>query len=435
MVTEPDVERRLTLTIERPVAGGRMLARDEGRVVLVSGAIPGERVVVRVELVSKKVVLASTIDVLDASPDRRTPLCDPACGGAAYAHVALERQRALKAEVVADAFRRIGRMALDAPVRVMASPDRGYRLRGRLHVQGRRAGFFVERTHRLCDAAPTAQFRDDTLAAVADLIDWLGDDAGACASIVVGENVEATERVLHLEPQEGRGRLLARRVESAPTLTGATGVTTIDRGRLVRIAGDGRVVDTTTTLCGPTDRLPPDVRWARTASSFFQGNRYLTGALLQQVLRHVRGPRVLDLYAGVGLFSVGLAARGMTVTAVEGDETSMADLELNAEPWTSTLTTWQAPVEVAVATTQPGAFETVVLDPPRTGASAEAVAGVIALEPSRLVYVSCDPATLARDAALLGAGGYRLESVEAFDLFPNTAHVETLAVFDKTVDR
>jgi 23S rRNA (uracil1939-C5)-methyltransferase len=422
-------DQRLTLTIERPVAGGRMLARHEGRVVLVSGAIPGERVVARVESVSKKVILAATVDVVAASPDRRNPICDPACGGSLYAHIEIGRQRVLKAEVVADAFRRIGRLPLDAPISVAASPERGYRLRGRLHVQRRRAGFFLERSHRLCDAAPTAQFRDDSMAVVAQLLDWLGDDADACESVVVGETVAASGRVLHLEPIEGRD--LSHLSETPPAIVGLTGVTTVSRGRLELLAGNGRVTDTARELCGEAGPLPADVAWTRTAASFFQGNRYLTGALLQQVLGHVQGRRVLDLYAGVGLFSVGMAARGAEVLAVEGDEVSVADLELNAARWGARLTTRQSAVEAALLTLPTGRCDTVVLDPPRTGASPEAVAGVIALGAARVVYVSCDPATLARDAALLVAGGYRLASIEAFDLFPNTAHVETLAVFDR----
>jgi 23S rRNA (uracil1939-C5)-methyltransferase len=406
-----------------------MLARHDGRVVLVSGAIPGETVVARVESVSKKVILAATVDVVEASPDRRAPHCDPACGGSAYAHIAIDRQRLLKAEVVADAFRRIGRLPLDAPVAVAASPERGYRLRGRLQLQRRRAGFFLERSHRLCDAGPTAQFRDDTLDVVGLVIDWLGDEADACESIVVGENVTASDRVLHLEPIEGRD--VSHLAGRAVAIGGLTGVTTVSRGRMVLVAGEGRVTDTAGDLCGDAGLLPDTVTWTRTAASFFQGNRFLTGALLQQVLRHVRGRRVLDLYAGVGLFSVGLAARGADVLAVEGDDVSAADLELNASRWGSKLTTRQSAVEAALLTLPPGRCDTVVLDPPRTGASSEAVAGVIALGAGRVVYVSCDPATLARDAALLVAGGYRLASIEAFDLFPNTPHVETLAVFDR----
>jgi 23S rRNA (uracil1939-C5)-methyltransferase len=210
-------------------------------------------------------------------------------------------------------------------------------------------------------------------------------------------------------------------------------VTTVTRGRLVLIAGEGRVTDTARDLCGEAGLLPDDVTWTRTAASFFQGNRFLTGALLLQVLGHVHGRRVLDLYAGVGLFSVGLAARGADVLAVEGDAVSVADLELNALRWGTRLTTRQAPVEAALMTLPAGRCDTVVLDPPRTGASPEAVAGIVALAADRVVYVSCDPATLARDAALLVAGGYRLASLEAFDLFPNTAHVETLAVFDRVI--
>jgi 23S rRNA (uracil1939-C5)-methyltransferase len=334
----------------------------------------------------------------------------------------------LKAEIVADAFRRIGRLPLDeATIDVAASPERGYRLRGRLHVQRRRAGFFLERTHRLCDAGRTAQFRADTLDVVAHVLDWIGDDADACDSILVAENVTASERVLHLVPVDGGdlSHLAGRNV----SIDGLTGLTTTSRGRIVSLGGSGRVTDTARDLRGDADLLPPDVTWTRTAASFFQGNRYLTGTLLQRVLQHVRGARVLDLYAGVGLFSVGMAACGAEVMAVEGDEVSVADLELNAARWGSRLATRQSAVEAALATTPPGTFETVVIDPPRTGASPQAAAGLVALGAPRIVYVSCDPATLARDAALLSAGGYRLESVEAFDLFPNTAHVETLAVF------
>ena len=144
-----------TLTIDRPVAGGRMLAREEGRVILVSGAIPGERVRVRLEPSPRKVQLAAVVDVLDASPDRREPPGDPACGGLSYAFIAPARQRALKAEVIADAFRRIARLPLEMPVPVAASPEQGFRLRGRLHVRRGVVGLFRERSHRLCDARTT----------------------------------------------------------------------------------------------------------------------------------------------------------------------------------------------------------------------------------------------------------------------------------------
>src|SRR5262245_47253571 len=131
----PHAGDRIDLDVVQPVAGGRMLARLDGQVVLVSGAIPGERVTAAVERVTRQVIWARTIDVRDASPDRRAPVCDPACGGLSYAHIADERQRTLKAAVIADAFRRLAKVPLETPPEVVASPETAYRLRARLHVK------------------------------------------------------------------------------------------------------------------------------------------------------------------------------------------------------------------------------------------------------------------------------------------------------------
>src|SRR6185503_10427681 len=131
----PSPGQLIELVPERPVAGGRMLARLDGQVVLVDGAIPGERVRARVERLSRQVVWATVEDVIEPSADRRQLSSDPACGGCLYAHVRYERQLKLKSEVIADAFRRIAKVALDRPVGVEPSPEREYRLRARLHVQ------------------------------------------------------------------------------------------------------------------------------------------------------------------------------------------------------------------------------------------------------------------------------------------------------------
>src|SRR6185503_4769954 len=163
----PQTETQVVEVVaERPVAGGRMLARHEGQVVLVAGAIPGERVRARVERVNKRTTWATVVEVISPSADRREPQCDLRCGGSAYAHIRYERQRECKAEVIADAFRRIGKVQLDAAVPVVASPEHGYRLRARLHVRHGKAGFFREGTHVLCDAAATGQLLPETMAAV-----------------------------------------------------------------------------------------------------------------------------------------------------------------------------------------------------------------------------------------------------------------------------
>ena len=164
MALKPHID--IILTIEKPVTGGRMLARHEGQVVLVAGAIPGERVRARVERISKQLAFAQATEVLEPSPDRRGVAVDWACGGSLYAHIAYERQLSLKSELVADSFARIGKISLDARVPVLASAEQGYRMRARLHVRNGKFGFFREGTHDLCDAAPTRQLLPDTIDAI-----------------------------------------------------------------------------------------------------------------------------------------------------------------------------------------------------------------------------------------------------------------------------
>ena len=140
----------------------------------------------------------------------------------------------------------------------------------------------------------------------------------------------------------------------------------------------------------------------------------------------------MDLYAGVGLFAVSLAAQNRgNIVAVEGDRSSARDLESNAAAHGTAIHVEHLSVENYLRGRGVQRPDTIVLDPPRTGLSHEAMSGVLALEASRVVYVSCDAATLARDVKRFAEVGYRLEHIEAFDLFPNTAHIETLAVLSK----
>ena len=170
----------------------------------------------------------------------------------------------------------------------------------------------------------------------------------------------------------------------------------------------------------------------RHAESFFQANRFLLPRLVEAVM-HAIPPdgAVLDLYAGVGLFSVCLAASGRTrLSAVEGDRTSGKDLTRNAAAYSGALRVSIGSVEEYLARHKPRP-STVLVDPPRTGMSREAMQAIVAIRAARVVYVSCDPATMARDARRLLDGGYDLASLQAFDLFPNTPHVESLGVFER----
>jgi 23S rRNA (uracil1939-C5)-methyltransferase len=409
---------RLRLTIERPATGGRMIARHDGAIVFVSGAIPGEVVEAEIEKVQRRTGWAVTREVLERSPDRIDGGPDGACGGSVLAHVAYDRQRAIKSAIIDDALRRLGKITLEAPVEVAGSPIEGYRMRARLHVRGGRIGFFREGTHSLCDARQTRQLT----AAAMDAIDALQQSLSVLErptvfEIELSENVVATERTVHLElvPDADPSRLAT--LSKVGGLTGATSAPA-HHPRTMELWGSPYVAD---VVNGAT--------LTRHTRSFFQGNRFLLYALVSHVLDRIGGAPILDLYAGAGLFSVAAAAAGKgSVVAVEGDAFAAADLLRNADG--HDITPVVGPVETFLQRPA-GGCATVIVDPPRTGMSKEATAGVIALGAPRVVYVSCDIATLARDARLLLDAGYRIESVRAFDLFPNTAHVETVISFGR----
>ena len=180
-----------------------MIGRHDGRVVLVSGAIPGERVQARIGRVAKGMALADAVAIDEPSPDRRSSSEDPLCGGCLYRHIAYPRQLEIKSQVIADAFTRIGHLELPAPVVVAGSPEDGYRMRARLHVRGGRAGFFREGTHDLCDARQTRQLLPASLEALDRLMAAVRSiGANTVREIELSENVDASERVVHLETSE-----------------------------------------------------------------------------------------------------------------------------------------------------------------------------------------------------------------------------------------
>jgi 23S rRNA (uracil1939-C5)-methyltransferase len=410
----------ITLDVEKPAVGGRMLGRHGGQVVLVWGAIPGERVRARIERAGKGVLYAETTEVLSASPDRRQAGGDWRCGGNVYAHISYDRQVRLKGEIIRETLGRIGRLPLEAAPVVLASPERGYRMRARLHAADGRLGFFREGTHQLCDPAQTGQLLPETLAWIAGTERFLQESRlSGLTGVELAENAAGDERACHLE--------LAPGTDPAPFAPLVTATTVTDTLRV-------READPASIL-----------RLRRSARAFFQGNRFLLEPLVRHVAALVPEGPVLDLYAGVGLFGLSLAAAGIAeVTLVEGDPVSGADLLANAEPLGDRVRVERRSVETYVAGVPrpvrrgpgeggsgPGAFHTFIVDPPRTGISREAMAGVIHARPGRLIYVSCDIATLARDTRMLIDAGYSLDGLTGMDLFPNTAHVETVAAFSR----
>jgi tRNA/tmRNA/rRNA uracil-C5-methylase (TrmA/RlmC/RlmD family) len=296
-----------------------------------------------------------------------------------------------------------------------------------LHVRGSRFGFFREGTHDLCDARATRQLLPASVDALERVMAAVGSrGAGTVREIELSENADASQRVVHLETSEPLDPRLIDKLVSVEGLT------------------PGPYVTDTIVIGVASFTL------RRHVLAFFQGNRYLLSDLVKHVSDRVpRGAALLDLYAGVGLFAVAAAVqRGAVAVAVEGDHTAFDDLSANAEAAGARLTAIRASVEglgaslvklkpawptrtaAAKATGAPPA-EVVIVDPPRTGMSAEALVTVVGLNASRLIYVSCDVATLARDARRIVDAGYAIERVDAFDMFPNTPHVETVVVFSQ----
>jgi tRNA/tmRNA/rRNA uracil-C5-methylase (TrmA/RlmC/RlmD family) len=190
----------LSLAIEKPAAGGRMIARADGQVVLVAGAIPGEQVMARVERLGRGVAYARVVTVEQPSPDRRDVDVDPLCGGCVYSHIGYERQLRIKALVIEDGLGRIGHVVPPAPIEVSGSADHGYRMRARLHLRGGHIGFYLEGTHELCDPRLTRQLRSDTC----DVLERVGAGLrslgmGSVHELDVSENIDASQRVVHLD--------------------------------------------------------------------------------------------------------------------------------------------------------------------------------------------------------------------------------------------
>jgi 23S rRNA (uracil1939-C5)-methyltransferase len=303
-------------------------------------------------------------------------------------------------------------------------------MRARLHVQHGRIGFYREGTHEICDATPTAQFLPATHAWIAAAEETLRRHRlTGLADLDLAENIAGDRRACHLELLAG--------TDASPFAALADGLVGLsaqgsDRPTVERLAGTPVIIDHL-NVGGDGQAV---LRIRRDVRAFFQGNRFLLERLVRHVLTLVPPGPVVDLYAGVGLFGLSLAAAGAdAVTLVEGDPVSAEDLQENAEPFADRVRVERRSVEAYVAglqsKTRRASSETYIVDPPRTGMTKQALAGILRAEPSRIIYVSCDVATLARDTRTLLDAGYGLGHVTGIDLFPNTAHVESVALFTR----
>lgn len=447
----------LVLRIEGPAAGGSFVARDDGRVVFVSGALPGELVRARTVPGPGKVLRAEVTEVLEASehrvPDRRTAYLAEAAGpddrgagglfgGMEFAHVDLAHSRDLKAEIVTDQLRRLG--GLDREVTVSAAPGEttgtDWRTRVQLAVDRHgELGMVRSRSHDVV-AVGRAPLAVTSIAEVdlgtvrlpgAEHVEFAA--TGQTGAVIVRGAVEDTAlrdfaealpedwslltgpaapprqraRRGHDRRARGRHRGSAHRSHGGSAAGEPTGPLQVLRG-----------TETLTETVAGRD-------FAVSADGFWQVHEQAAALLSDRVTAALPDDarEIVDLYCGVGLLGIGAAAAtGARLYGVEGVGPAIEHARTNAAGLDAEF------VAGRVDTAALPDSDVVILDPPRAGAGKAVTDRLVESGPDSIVYVSCDAGTLARDLAALTAGGYAIESLEGFDLFPLTAHIETVTV-------
>jgi tRNA/tmRNA/rRNA uracil-C5-methylase (TrmA/RlmC/RlmD family) len=405
-VTERWTGRELEVDTGAPVHGGSCVARHEGRVLFVRHALPGERVRVRVtEDGGGSFCRADVVAVLNGSAERVAPPCPHAgpgrCGGCDWQHVSASAQRRIKAHVVRDQFRRIADLDVElTEVEALPGGLLGWRTRVAFAVGA--TGTVGLHRHRSHDVEPLQHCP----LGVPEVADARPAPAG-----VTG--VEA------VRGDDGAVTVLARRP---------------GRGRPAR---GRRPPDRTEVLVGPerlTHRVGPHLLTSD-AAGFWQVHADALPAFVAAVLAAVAprpGETVLDLYCGAGALTIALAeAVGPTgrVIGVEASGQAVADATANLADM-AWATATQARVDTAAVAALDVAPEVVIIDPPRAGVGIETMRALAALAPRVIGYLSCDPATLARDVRAVVDSGWRLAGLRAFDAFPMTHHVECLALIE-----
>ena len=393
----------LELTVDAVATGGDGVGRDaDGRATFVAGALPGERVAVRIERTAKRHAHARLVDVLDASPDRRTPPCPEVargCGGCGWQHVVPDAQRRHKRAILTDVLARIG--GVTAP-EVRDGPelaDLAYRTTVRAAVVDGRAGFHRARSHEVIDVAACATAHpllDDLFTA-----DWAG-----CDEVTMRVGVHTGERLVVADPT-------ARDVD-VPDDVLLVGADELAAGRH---AWHHEIVD--------------GRRWRISATSFFQTRADGAQALVDEVDRALEGSsgRLVDLCCGVGLLGGAVTARHpgrWELTGVERHRPAVHDARENLADLEAVRI-----VRASIDSWRPRRADAVVADPARSGLGRGGVDAVAATDAARVVLVSCDPGALGRDTALLRERGYRFDHTTLVDLFAQTPHIEAVSVFTR----
>ncbi|MFY9557681.1 MAG: class I SAM-dependent RNA methyltransferase [Blastocatellia bacterium] len=386
------------VTTERLAYGGDAVARHDGLAIFIPLAAPRERLRVRITEHKKTFARAVIERVLAPSPSRREAPCEyfGVCGGCQLQHLSYEAQLESKTGFVRDALERIGRIDWPREIKIRHGAEFGYRGRAQLKMDRKtgRVGYNRAASNGICDVVSCPILVPELDQALQSLRSVVSNGANADLALSNRSQIEmaAGETGVAFEPVfEGLpGGLLKRTVNGAA--------------------------------------------YSFSPSTFFQANPGLLGELVDEAVGEASGDLAIDLYSGVGLFAIQLARRFKNVIGVEADrnaarfavENASANAITNVQFQNAAAELW---LNKFIESKAPSP-DVILLDPPRTGA-AETIAQIAAISPAHVTYVSCDPATMARDLRTLIDSGYELSRVTAIDLFPQTYHVETVALLTR----
>ena len=379
----------LEIIVKKIVPRGLGLGFAEKLTVFVPLTAAGDNVRVRLNEVKGKIAFAEAVNVIEPSPDRVKPPCPyfGVCGGCDFQQMTYAAQLEAKLGIIRDCLHRIGKIEYEGEIKMIGSPrEFAYRSRAQWHIDTRakKIGYFKRASHEVIDIAQCPILvpeLEQTLVELRETVEWES--------------------------------FWAERLEIEAASSGSDQVS---------IYGE--------ELIEPTDEIfftAAGERYYYSARSFFQGNQFLVESLIETAIGDARGIRALDLYCGVGLFSLPLAKRFDQVMGVEGNETAIEFAEKNAgNARLHNIKFAVGAVGEFLKETNLEGTDLVLLDPPRAGTEKGVIETLVKMKPKQISYVSCEPSILARDLRVFLDNGYRIDSITALDLFPQTHHIETI---------
>lgn len=399
---------------------GEGVARLNGKAVFIPWALPGELVEAEVTNSKKRFSTARLIEILEPSPKRVAPLCPHFyhCGGCSYQHTDYAEELRLKTQVVGNALQRIGKV--NTEVRPALASPREWRYRNKVtwHVAAGQLGYYYQDSHELLPIK-TCHLISAKMEELSQSVARALPPSTFTGEIIVRQSFTNDETLLLLKdlPPEAR--------ETVPSEVGKAldSIVCLEEGREKTKKGNPRLVE---QIGGLGFSLSPQ--------AFFQVNHDQAEKLVELVLQNLEltgRERVLDAYCGIGMFTLHLARHAREVVGVEGFPAATADAEENARANGIANCRFLTGSCEVVLTREKEPFDAVVLDPPRSGCHPAVLQAIVRMAPSRIAYVSCHPATLARDLAILQSHGYQVSLVQPVDMFPRTHHVECVTLMSR----